>query len=260
MKIEDDNKDLLAESTYSYDDQPFIRKSIGDKLAKAMEKSFPLEWGGVRLELKNVRYTPKDYSIAEQKKALLEDSYLYSPLKGDLYLYNSADNTLLDAVKNKALLRIPYYTQRGTIIHNGNEYSTLRQLRLRPGIYSRRKANGELETQFNIERGTGQGYRVSLDPASGIYKLNIGQSSSNLYSILHDMGVSDDQLAEAWGPDLLKRNKAKYDSRALEKVHSKLVGTKRSTATNRTEMALELKKAFDEQRVDADIKRSNLGL
>ena len=179
--------------------------------------------------------------------------------KPDLYLYDSKTNELLDEKKNKSLMRVPYYTQRGTFIHNGNEYSTLRQLRLRPGMYTRKKANGELETQFNIERGTGQGYRIIMDPATGIYKFNIGQSNSNLYSLLHDMGVPDQDLINAWGIDIFKRNKAKYDARALEKVHSKLVG-KKSKATNRTEMAMELKNAFDTQRVDADIKQFNLGL
>lgn len=259
MKIYDENQDELNSKTYRFDDQSLIRKNIGDKVARAMEKSFPLEWGGVRLEVKNIRYEPKDYTLAEQKNFLLNDQYLFNSLKGDLYLYDSKTNELLDEKKNKSLMRVPYYTQRGTFIHNGNEYSTLRQLRLRPGMYTRKKANGELETQFNIERGTGQGYRIIMDPATGIYKFNIGQSNSNLYSLLHDMGVPDQDLINAWGIDIFKRNKAKYDARALEKVHSKLVG-KKSKATNRTEMAMELKNAFDTQRVDADIKQFNLGL
>ena len=260
MIIDDDNKEQLEAETYSFLDQKYMRKSMGDKVCKSLEKSFPIDWGGVKLVLKNVRYKPQDYDYAAQKKALLEESYLTNPVKGDLYLYDSKTGELLDQVKNKSLLRIPYMSSRGTIAHNGSEYSTLRQLRLRPGVYSRKKNNGELETQFNIERGTGQGYRITLDPSTGLYKLNVGQSSTNLYSILHDMGVSDDELLEAWGPDLFKRNKAKYDARALEKVHSKFVGARNSTAKNRTEMALELKNAFDNQKIDADIRQLNLGI
>lgn len=260
MIIDDDNKEQLEAETYSFLDQGYIRQSMGNKVTKALEKSFPIEWGGVKLVVKNIKYKPQDYDLAAQKKALLEESYLSNPLKGDLYLYDSKTGELLDEVKNKSLLRIPFMSQRGTIAHNGSEYSTLRQLRLRPGVYSRKKSNGELETQFNIERGTGQGYRVTLDPSSGLYKLNVGQSSTNLYSILHDMGVADDELLEAWGPDLFKRNKAKYDARALEKVHSKFVGSRNSKAKNRFEMAQELKEAFDKQRIDADIKSLNLGI
>lgn len=260
MKIDDDNKQLLNDETYAFNDQAFIRNSIGSKVTEALEKSFPLKWGNVRLEVKNVRFKPRDYSLKEQKDALLQEQYLSNPVKGDLYLYDNNTDELLDVSKSKTLLRIPYYTQRGTFIHNGNEYSTLRQSRLRPGIFTRRKANGELESQFNVQRGTGSGYKITLDPSTGIYKLNVGQSSSNLYSILHDIGVSDEELKEAWGLDVLKRNKAKYDARALDKVYSKIVRNKGDKENmSRTDKALALRNAFDTQMVDADIRLSTLG-
>ena len=179
-------------------------------------------------------------------------------------LYDSKTGKLLDSAKNKSLLRIPYYTERGTFIHKSNEYSSLRQLRLRPGIYSRIKANGELESQFNVQRGTGVGYRISMSPSTGVYKLNIGQSSVNLYSILHDMGVEDDTLKDAWGPEVLAINKAKYDPRALDKVYNKLVPLKdrtglQNSSSSREDKAKLLRDAFDKQKVDKDIRKSTLG-
>lgn len=258
--IYDDDKTTLQRETYSVDDSDYVRSSLESKVQSALQDSFPLEYGGVRLEVKNVSIAnPKRYTFKEQKQALLNNQYLSNPVKGDLYLYDSTTGKLLDSVKGKTLMRVPYYTERGTFIHNGNEYNTLRQLRLRPGIYSRRKSNGELESQFNIERGTGNGYRISLDPATGVYKLNIGQSSTNLYSLLHDLGVSDDELSKAWGDDILVRNRRKYDPRALSKVYSKLVPRRMATATTREEMIQGLKSAFDSQQVDEDIKLKNLG-
>ena len=144
-------------------------------------------------------------------------------------------------------------------IHNGNEYTTLKQSRLRPGIYSRRKANGELESQFNIKRGTGVGYRVTLEPSTGIYRLNISQSNVPLYSVLHDLGVSDEELKEAWGEDIFNRNKAKYDARSLDKVYSKIVMARnRKPNATREEKIEGLKKAFDDQRVERKILNRNL--
>ena len=62
MPIDDDNKELLDKLTYRYDDTKLIRNNIGNKLVKAIEKSFPLEWGGVKLVVKNVKWDPKEFS------------------------------------------------------------------------------------------------------------------------------------------------------------------------------------------------------
>lgn len=261
MPIDDDNLDELNRLTYRYDDTDVIRNNIGNKLVKSITKSFPLEWGGVKLVVKNVKWEPKDYSLADQKKALLSNQFLSSPLKGDLELYDSKTGELLDHAENKQLLKVPFYTQRGNFIHGGNEYSTLRQLRLRPGVYNRKRVNGELESQFNVQRGTGAGFRITLNPSSGLYKLNIGQSSSNLYSILHDIGVSDEELTKAWGPDIMVKNKSKYDPRAIEKVYTKLVRNKpKGVNPSKEQMVQMVRQAFDDQKIDADIKKSNLGL
>jgi DNA-directed RNA polymerase beta subunit len=261
--ILDDDKETLERESYAFDDSNRIRSNIGTKVLKSLKNSFPLEWGGVRMEIGNLSYdNNKHYSLKEQKDALMSDKYLTTPIKGDVYLYDAKTNQLLDSIKGKTLMNVPYYTQRGTFIHNGNEYSTLKQLRLRPGVYTRRRSNGELETQFNVERGTGRGYRITLEPSTGIYKFNIGQSSTNLYSLLHDMGVSDDELRDAWGDDIFERNKKKYDARALEKVYGKMVRSRYGSDTskkNRAQMGEELKQAFEDQKIHADIRKSNLG-
>ena len=260
MPIDDDNQEELNRLTYRYDDTDAIRNNIGNKVVKSLEKSFPLEWGGVKLVVKNVQWKPKTFSLSEQKKALLNDQFLSTPVYGDLELYDSNTGELLDKAEKKPLMRVPYYTERGNFIHGGNEYATLRQLRLRPGVYTRKRSNGELESQFNVQRGTGNGFRITLNPETGIYKMNIGQSSTNLYSILHDMGVSDEELTKAWGPEIMVRNKSKYDAGALQKVYSKLVKDKSMNNPSREEMAKALKEAFDKQQIDEDIKKTNLGI
>ena len=259
--IKDDDKQLLDQETYYATDSKKIRQSLFDKTLNSIQNSFPIEWGGVRLEINNLKYENKDspFSLKDQKDYLMKNKYLTKSLKGDIYLYDSKTNNLLDTIKQKTIMHVPYYTERGTFIHNGNEYSTLKQVRLRPGVYSRRKANGELETQFNVQRGTGVGFRVTFTPETGIYKLNVGQSSLNLYSILHDLGVSDDELSKTWGEDILQKNKAKYDYRALSNAASKLVGKRNETGSDRASMIKDLKNAFMRQQIDEDIKIRNLG-
>lgn len=121
------------------------------------------------------------------------------------------------------LMKVPVLTQRGTFIHNGSEYTTMNQARLLPGIFTRRKATGELESHFNVQRGTGNSFRVHLEPDTGLFKMAIGQASLRLYSLLHDLGIPDEKLEAAWGSELLAKNKAKYDPRVFDKAYMRLV-------------------------------------
>ena len=254
----DDDKDTLEQNSYFASDFSKVREHLENKIKTSLEKSFPLDYGGVRLELKNVKYDSTPISLKDQKEARLKDKFLSKPIKGDLYLYDSSTNRLLDKLPNKTIMNVPYYTDRGTFIHNGNEYTTEKQSRLRPGIYSRKKANGELEAQFNVKRGTGTGYRITLDPASGIYRFNLSQSNVSLYSLLHDLGVPDEQLRDAWGDSIFEVNKAKYDSRALDKIYQKLVPARFRNAETRDGKIARLKEAFENQKVDRDVIQRTL--
>lgn len=257
--IYDEDIKTLEETTYKPEDFKYVRNSLQNKIKNSLTKAFPMSWGGVRLEMKNTHYeNDKDFSLKEQKDALMQDKVLTKKLKADLYLYDDKTNQLLDKVENKTVLNVPYYTNRGTFIHNGNEYTTLKQNRLRPGIYSRVKQNGELETQFNVQRGTGSGYRITFNPENSVYRLNVGQSNVSLYSILHDLGVPDEDLRKAWGDYIFKQNQEKYDKRALEKIHSKLVRKSDAKSNTREGKIEELRLAFESQLVDKDIKNRTL--
>lgn len=187
--------------------------------------------GNVRLELHEPHYDGPDVaSLAEQKKALLENRFLHRRLRGTLRLVDTGTGETLDE-RRMTLMRVPVLTQRHTFIHNGNEYTTLNQARMEPGVYTRRKASGELESHFNAKRGTGPSHRVTLDPTTGVFKLNIGQASLRLYSLLKDIGVTDEQMEESWGPEVLAQNRKSYDPRVFEKAYQRLVRRKPAEAT-----------------------------
>lgn len=205
-------------------DHAGMRKKIEDGTIEEWNRIFPLEYGGVRLEAENLRYAGKDrFSLADQRKAWLENRDLARPLKADLALYDKETGEKLDESKDLTLMRVPYYTDRGTFVYNGNNYSGSNQARMIPGIYTRRQDNGALEAQINSRSGTGRVFRVGLDSDTGQFRLKIAGSNLHLYSVLHDSGVSDEELAEAWGPEILAINQGKYDARAIGKAFQKFV-------------------------------------
>lgn len=206
-----------------WDDMKARRQSIYDSVLTSMSKQFPQTYGGVRLEVKDLHYDgPETVTLSEQKRALLGNRFLHRKLKGVVSLVDATSGEPIDE-RPMTLMKVPVLTDRGTFIHNGSEYTTMSQARLLPGVFTRRKATGELETHFNVKRGTGNSFRIHLEPDTGLFKMNIGQASLRLYSLLHDIGVDDDTLAKTWGPELLEKNKAKYDARVFDKAFARLV-------------------------------------
>lgn len=215
----------LDESTlWDPEDHAGLRKRIEAGTIEEMSRIFPAEYGTVRVKADNWRYGGKEhYGLKDQRKALMENSFLARPLKADITLEDTATGEVLDRKEDFTLMRVPYYTDRGTFIHNGNDYTGVIQRRLIPGAYTRRQAGGALQTQFNVRGGTGKVFRVSLDQETGQFRLNTAGSDLHLYSVLKDAGVPDEDLVDAWGEDVFNLNKAKYDVRAARKAYEKLV-------------------------------------
>ena len=118
-------------------------------------------------------------------------------------------------------------------------------------------ANGILVSNCNAKRGSGHSFRVRLEPESGLFKMDVGQSSLRLYSLLKDIGVPDEQLEKSWGPDLLESNRQAYDSRVFDKAYARLVRRPDPAAT-REQKAQAIKDALGATFVDRDTTRKTL--
>lgn len=246
---------------YDFEDFNTHRKLIFEDSKTALEKQFPKEHNGVRMELKNVKYVdPEHYSIKDQKRALHEDKYLMRRLRGTVILKDAKTGEVLDE-KDTTLMRVPYLTDRGTFIRSGNEWASISQQRLLPGAYSRYQNNGDLETQFNVRPGTGGAFRVQLNPESAQYKFSIAGSELHLYSLLHDIGVSDERMEEGWGKDVLEQNKANYDARVFEKAYNKIVpewDRKNNPGRSREEKIELIRNALDRSQVATNVVKKTL--
>ena len=230
---------------YDFEDFDKHRDLIFSDAKTALVNSFPREHNGVRIELSDVDYTdPEFYSTKEQKKALHEDKYLGRRLRGKVTLTDTKTGETLDK-KTITLMKVPWLTDRGTFIREGNEWGSIAQQRLLPGAYSRVQANGDLETQFNVRPGTGGAFKVQFNPESAQYRFNIANSDLHLYSLLHDLGVPDKQLEEKWGASILAINAENYDKGTIEKAYNKIVPEwdKKNNPNRTREEKIELIKA-----------------
>lgn len=207
---------------YAFDDIPHWRQDLFDKTIKGLEKTFPRDYGNVTMELSDLNYKPKVFTPQDEKRARMEKRTLAVPVKGTVTLRDKETGDVLDKVSNKTVLSVPYLTDRGTFVHNGSNYTSMRQARLLPGAYARRRNNGQLEVHYNVKPGSGRAFRVTFDPESTIFRMEVGGSNLKLYSILKALGVDDKQLEERWGKDVYATNAATYDRRDINKLFTKL--------------------------------------
>jgi hypothetical protein len=242
-----------------YNDYGTIRGNILKRVRKSIRKAFPISYGGVRMEVEDVDYEDdKPFTLNDQKDALLKDKYLTKKLRGTVRITDEATNTVIEE-KPLSLMRVPWLTDRGSFIHGGNEYTTIMQSRLMPGVYTRRQANGHLETQFNVKPGTGIGFRVGFEPDTAQYRVKISQANLHMYSLLHDLGVPDEELMKKWGPAIFNANREKYDSRVLGKAYDRLVPKRARKADAPTEEKIKLvREAFDKATIAGYVANRNL--
>lgn len=264
MPFTDDDADVLAPAGVRLrdpDDSDGIRSDIEEGVMGAMQKYVNgYEYGGTRLELSDMAYADKpNYSIAEQQEALMRDSTLARRLRGTVSLVDVETNKPLEVRKNVTLARVPYLTQRGTMIHNGSEYAPVSQSRLLPGAYTRRRNDGALEVHFNTRPGSGSAMRMALEPTTGQYRMMVGTSNVHAYSVFKDLGVTDDEMERRWGPEVLAVNKKGYDSRAMERAYMKAIPKwKRDASLPRADKAKEVLEAFSRAQVAETVLRDNL--
>ena len=243
-----------------FDDIEGQREAVYDNARRALQSFQPLENATHRLEIADVDYeSPFTPTKADEKKAIMQGSSLQRPLRGTVRLLDRESGQPLDE-QRVTLARIPHVNSRGLFIRNGVVWSVRNQARLRPGAYTRRRADGGTETQFNVKHGTGRGFRLQLDPESGVLKMQVGQSTTRLYPLLRAMGIEDEELKEAWGEDLFNANyrpPSGNDAKDIRKAVSKLGSSKIDVDEDQLPQAL--KDIIERAEIDPDTAEITLG-
>ena len=242
----------------SFIDAPATRTAIMDNVLEAVKNRFPIEDDDVKLELKDIKYEgPTSYTLQQQKDALLGNRRLGCRIAGTWRLTDKHTGQVLDE-RRDGVLRVPYYTDRGTIINNGSEYTVISQARLSPGVYVRRKQNGELESQFNVENGLG--FRIGLNKETGALNMSVGQGHVQLYPVLRALGVSDEDIRKSWGNEVTSVNVGQFDPRAVDKLYSRYAGRKANASIPLQEKIAFVKSSMEGSRLDPDVVVRTLGI
>lgn len=250
----------LPKNLRSFDDSDTTRSWLMENTLDALTKRFPIEDDEYRLELVKPQFSGKTkFGLERQKRALLKDEQLRIPVKGTWRLSHKTTGQVLDE-REDTIMHLPYLTERNTLIYGGNEYSAVNQSRLKSGVYTRRKKSGEIESFYNVKSGTGRTLRVWLEPETGVFKVNIGQSNIPLYPLMDAMGVNQQQLAKAWGPEILAANMAARAPQALDKYYQRLTHKSPTAELSDAARKQAILDTIQKAELDPDVVARTLGL
>lgn len=250
----------LPDNLREFDDADKTRGLIYGNALASVTKRFPIEDNDYRLELLNPHYDgPQEFGMEQQKKALMTDRQLRTPMKGTWRLTHKPTNQVVEE-REDVVMNVPYLTPRNTFVYNGNEYTVISQSRLKPGVYTRRRRTGEVESQFNVKPGTGKGFHLRLEPETGLFKIAIEQSSIPLVPLLKTMGLTDKDMMQAWGAELYEANLKKNDAKAIPKLYERLSGYKYDAKMNEDQQKQFITENLGKFELDPDSVARTLGL
>lgn len=192
---------------YSPGDFTAVRNRIFQDSLDAVRNRFPIENDRYILSLENADYeNPKEYTLRDQKKAVQNDQTLSWRIKGNWVLTDKASGKVISRSSRRAIMDVPYLTQRGTFIRSGTETTLPTQMRLVPGVYSRMGEDGLAKAHINARPGTGNTVMMTLNPAKPVFKVSVGTRNYDLFPLLKHLGATDDDIRNAWGKELFKVN------------------------------------------------------
>lgn len=239
-----------------------ISRRVDQALVKGILSQFPIEGRHFILTADNVRTEPKALTHEDEKDAILKSKSLTYPIKGDLKLIEKATGKVVAEQKDFSLMDSFHMTDKHTLLYKGNNYAVANQLQLRPGVYTRTRETGELESHLNT--GTGRSFSLTLDPQTGLFYVQIKSSSIPATPLLTKVfGIGPKEVSsyipgEVWD-DNLKATAGK-ETKYLSDLYSRLVSTaKRKQGASPEEMAAQLREALETSQLSAQTTQATLG-
>lgn len=235
-----------------------LRQNIFNSALTSAASLPPMSNERYTLQLQDVRYAgPERFSRKDQKRAILANKSLSRKLTGT---WSLIDNQTQQPIAQKAatIANVPYLTDSGTFVNNGVEYTLAHQLRLKPGVFTREKENGELEAHVNTLPGKGRSHRYYMDPKTGVFKIQIGQAQIPLFPLLKTLGVQEEQLRKTWGNEITAANMTQGDAGTLDKLYQRLVYSPDKGADQLAKIKA-IAAEFDKTELDEDVTSRTLG-
>lgn len=239
-------------------------KEVTDRVDKALiaglTTQFPIVTKNYTLSVSNIHPDHKDYTLADEKDAILQSKSLTYPIRGTLILTDNATGKIIDKQDNFNLMDSFHLTNKHTLLYRGNNYNIASQLQLRPGVYVRSRDTGELESMYNT--GKGSSFSITLDPTTNLFYLEVKSSKILLAPLITRVfGIGPTEVAHYIPPEVWIDNlkaAAGKESKVITDLYNKLT-YKKDTKASEEDKILALKTSLAESTLSAVVTNVTLG-
>lgn len=236
------------------------RDRVRNAAVEGVQSLFPIIGTHREIHISTPTVEAKDFSYNDHKKALMLGGSLNESVKANVTIKDRKTGNIIDQKKGHTLMRVPHVTNNQTMVVGGNEYSLMHQLRTRPGVYTRRRENDDIEASFNLSKG--QNFRMSMTPETGDMNIEYGTTKIPAYSVLRGMGASHQDIQKSFGKELADRNRDKFDSNReshINKIYSKIVPPSKRVHASILDKQRAISEEFEKTRIDAGVTKVTLG-
>ncbi len=183
-------------------------EDVKREVTSALTELFPIEEGDKQIRLENLivedNIDPAD--VTAQAAALDEGKTLAVPVKADVVVSRNGRDVGRRRMK---VLDLPRMTERGSFIHNGNEYHISNLFTRKAGVYHRVRESGDAVADFNLANKSqfaGRRLKIRYDPATSEVSVMREDSMIPLVDFLRMAGTPDSRIKEALPPSVWEAN------------------------------------------------------
>lgn len=186
------------------------------------------------------------------------------PLKAEIELIDNQLGKPVGRASTVTLMKLPMMTSRQSFIVDGGEYQVDHLLKLKAGIYTRVKRNGDLVSEFMLRKGGHKNFDILLDRKKSLlnFKAKDSDAKTPLYPLMKVMGVDDGELERQWGSAVYRANKIDNPEavdKALRKFYERTGGKDLGRPPSEQELKEHAYNYFDQTELWADTTKATLG-
>jgi DNA-directed RNA polymerase subunit beta' len=225
--------------------------------AKTIKEYFPVEGKKQTLVADDVWVDDQLHidDIHSQKETKEKGRTWGVPVKAKVRLIDNETKKVIDE-KEMTVATLPKVTKRFSYIVDGGEWQIANQFRLKSGVYTRIKDNGELESQWNLEKGLG--FHTEFDPRTRKMMMRYGAARVPMYPVLKLLGVDDDAIEKSWGKEILTSNKKDDVDASIRQLYKSMAGGKKA-GDDIGEARAYVKQQFESTKLRPDSTEVTLG-
>lgn len=239
-----------------------INRKVDKALINGISTQFPIETKNYIIKASDIYADKKEFDHLDEKEAILRSKSLTYPIRATVEVIDKNTGKVVDTQKDFPLMDSFHMTGKHTILYKGNNYSVANQLQLRPGVYTRSKETGQLESHFNT--ATGRSFKLTLEPETGLFYCQIDAANILLAPLITKVfGIGPKEMSsyvpiEVWNDNL--KAAAGKEAKIINDLYTRLVSrSKQKPTASEEEKIAQLKLSLESSELSTVTTAVTLG-